>query len=98
MTLYAILPGSSCVLSAAGILKGTVFPANAVAESDTRILLVPGAVIKRLYGKYPGWRDFILSLYTERVSKDFENRGFISQSRGLLQIEAPEGLGTIISQ
>lgn len=68
VTLYAVEPGSSCVLSAAGILKGTPFPAQAVAETETRILLVPGRTVGELYDDYRGWRDFILSLYTNRVS------------------------------
>ena len=68
VTLYAVSPGSSCVLSAAGILKDSSFPATAVTEADTRILLLPKTKVKSLYEKYPGWRDFILSLYTDRVS------------------------------
>ena len=68
VTLYSVSPGSSCVLSAAGILKDSSFPAIAVTEADTRVLLVSRAKVKSLYEKYPGWRDFILSLYTDRVS------------------------------
>lgn len=68
ITLYTVESGSSCVLSAAGILNETPFPARAVAESDTRILLVPGRVVGELYDRYKGWRNFILSLYTDRVS------------------------------
>jgi len=68
VTLYAVSPGSSCVLSTAGILKDSSFPATAVTEADTRILLLPKTKVKSLYEKYPGWRDFILSLYTDRVS------------------------------
>ncbi len=67
VTLYSVAPGSSCVLSAAGILKGLPFPARAVAESDTRVLLVPKNTVTDLYEKHRGWRDFILSLYTDRV-------------------------------
>lgn len=68
VTLYAVPPGSSCVLSAAGILKDSIFPANAVAESETRVLLISNSKVKDMYEKYPGWRNFILSLYTDRVS------------------------------
>jgi len=68
VTLYTVEPGSSCVLSAAGILKKTDFPARAVAETETRLLLVSGTTVAELYDRYKGWRDFILSLYTDRVS------------------------------
>lgn len=68
ITLYGIDPGSSCVLSASGILMDTPFPAEAVTEKNTRVLLVPGQLVRELYDKFPSWRDFILSLYTDRVS------------------------------
>ncbi len=67
ITLYTVAPGSSCVLSAAGILKDSKFPAIAVTEADTRLLLVSKSDVNSFYEKYPGWRDFILSLYTDRV-------------------------------
>jgi len=68
VTLYTVESGSSCVLSAAGILKGTPFPTQTMAETETRILLVPGRTVGAFYDRYKGWRNFILSLYTDRVS------------------------------
>jgi len=66
--LYHIEDGESCILSALGILNETGFPASAVIEKSGNILLVPAGLVRKFVDTYPGWRQYIFSLYNERFN------------------------------
>ncbi len=67
LTLYRIEEGESCVLTATCILNGGSFPAIAVAEGETEVLLVPSRLLTRLVEQSPQWRAFVFGLYARRL-------------------------------
>ena len=66
IVLYHIKKDQSCILSALGILNNSVFPASAVSSGRTTVLLVPDRLVRRFIEKYPGWRNYIFTLYNDR--------------------------------
>jgi len=66
--LYHIEDGESCILSALGILNETEFPASAVIEKSGNILLIPADLVRLYVDSYPGWRQYIFSLYNKRFN------------------------------
>jgi CRP/FNR family transcriptional regulator len=67
LTLYRIAPGESCILTATCILNNGSFPATAVAEGDTDVLLVPSKLLSRLVDESAQWRRFVFGLYAKRL-------------------------------
>ncbi|MDA3808891.1 MAG: Crp/Fnr family transcriptional regulator [Spirochaetaceae bacterium] len=68
IVLYHIEDGESCILSALGILNKTDFPASAVIEKSGDVILIPARLVKRYIDVYPGWRNYIFSLYNNRFN------------------------------
>ena len=67
LTLYPILPGDSCILTASCIMNNIVFPANAVAVSDVEALLVPSQDVRSWLATYPDWSAYIFGLLSRRL-------------------------------
>ncbi len=67
LTLYRIEEGESCVLTATCILNGGSFPAIAVAEGETEVLLVPSRLLTSLVEENAEWRAFVFGLYARRL-------------------------------
>lgn len=67
LTLYPILPGDSCILTASCIMNDIVFPANAIAVSDVEALLVPSQQVRTWLTAYPDWSSYIFSLLSRRL-------------------------------
>ena len=68
ITLYHIVPGETCILSASCLLAGAHYPANAVVVDDVVAALVPGDVFRRLFDVVPAVRMFVLNHFTERLA------------------------------
>lgn len=66
VVLYHLGEGESCILSALGILNDTSFPASAVTPSGGSIVLIPDRLVKYYIEQYPGWRNYIFSMYNSR--------------------------------
>ncbi len=69
ITLYRILPGESCVLTASCILNGVEFPAVAVCEQAVEALVVPVADVLRWENRSPAWRGFLLAGVGARLAE-----------------------------
>ncbi len=67
LTLYPILPGDSCILTASCIMNDIVFPANAVAVTDVEALLVPPQYVRNWLATYPDWSAYIFGLLSRRL-------------------------------
>ncbi len=67
LTLYRILPGESCSLTALRILSGLPFSAHVTTSEDTTLLSVPSRVFTQLYDDQPAWRGYFLRLLSYRV-------------------------------
>jgi len=72
ITLYEIGPGETCILNASCILSGSTYPANAVAASEVKVLLVPASDFRRLVLEHEGMRDFVFSLLSKRLATVME--------------------------
>jgi CRP/FNR family transcriptional regulator len=72
ITLYEIGPGETCILNASCILSGTTYPANAVASSEVRVLVVPAAGFREMVKRIDEMRNFVFSLLSERLSTVME--------------------------
>lgn len=68
MTLYRILPGDSCVLSASCILGQRSFPAIARVEQTAKAIMVPNHMVREWMASHEAWRDYIFSLFSNRLA------------------------------
>lgn len=68
ITLYEIHPGETCILNASCILSGRPYPAFADALSETRVMLVPSGVFRRLVAEDETVRTFVFTLLSQRLS------------------------------
>lgn len=68
ITLYRIVSGESCILTATCILNVSPFPALAQASSDILVLLIPADLFRRWMDLHPFWREYVFSITTRRIS------------------------------
>lgn len=69
ISLYHVLRGESCVLTAASILSTRPFPALAEVEADTEVILIPEAKVSPWLIEYQLWRQFIFDLFARRLGE-----------------------------
>lgn len=67
--LYRILPGQSCILSIASCLNDKESKADARVEVNSKLIIVPGKLVKEWLDKYSSWRKFIHNLYYQRLEE-----------------------------
>ena len=67
LELYRLVPGELCLASSACLFRAQPLAAEAVATRPTRLLLVPAATF-RAWLAQPGFRDFVLGLFAERMA------------------------------
>jgi CRP/FNR family transcriptional regulator len=72
ITLYEIGGGETCILNASCILAHATYPANAVAASDTNVLLVPSSEFRRLVTEHEQMRTFVFTLLSQRLATVME--------------------------
>lgn len=68
IVLYRVGAGQPCVLTTSGLLAGNPQPAEAVAETEATVVLVPTATFRLLMGESALFRDQVLAGYAERVA------------------------------
>ncbi len=79
ITLYRINPGESCILTISCLLAKNDFPAIAVVENDSEVLLVTADKLREWIRKYDIWAEYIynyLSKVLMNVLKIIENISF----------------------
>ncbi|HNQ90776.1 MAG TPA: Crp/Fnr family transcriptional regulator [Verrucomicrobiota bacterium] len=67
--LYRVLPGESCVLTAASILGSSPFPAVVAAEGPTSVASIPAPTFRSWTERHPFWRAFVFRLLAERLAE-----------------------------
>jgi len=65
--LYSVTPGQSCVQTTLGLLGGAAYGGEAVAASDTRLVLVPAGLFTALMGRSEGFRRFVFRAFADRM-------------------------------
>ncbi len=68
LPLYRVHAGETCVISSACLLGQSDYNAHAVAESGVRLLVLPPALFQQLLSE-PAFRQFVFSLFAERVAE-----------------------------
>lgn len=68
ISLFDIVPGETCILSASCLLTGANYPATAVATDAVRAALIPAAVFQQLFDTTPSVRTFVLQHFTDRLA------------------------------
>lgn len=61
ITLYHLVAGRACELTTTCLLGGKNYPAEAVAETNVRAVLIPKADFQEALVQIPGFRDFVFS-------------------------------------
>lgn len=59
ITLYRINAGESCILTISCLLSKNEFPAIAVVEENSEVLLVPADILRLWIRKYEIWSEYI---------------------------------------
>lgn len=66
LILYFIESGDTCAMTMNCCMGGTKSKVKAIAELDTKLLLIPVEYINDWMVKYPSWRQFVLNSYNQR--------------------------------
>ena len=66
LSLYDVSPGESCILALAGALRGGRYPAEAIAEGGTDVLLVDAEALREAFTRDARLQQFVLDLYSAR--------------------------------
>jgi len=67
IVLYRVEEGQTCMLTTSCLLGGKAYPAEGIAESDTRLVLIPAPRFDELLSE-PAFRRFTLSMISERIA------------------------------
>ncbi len=68
LVLYRIYPGQSCVLTTSCLMSGNNYSAQAIADTDTSITLLPENDFNTMLTQSPGFRQFVFDGFAERLS------------------------------
>jgi CRP/FNR family transcriptional regulator len=66
--LYRVQAGETCVLTTACLLAREEYPAEGIAESDLRAILVPRSAFEDLLGRSPSFRRFVFATCARRIT------------------------------
>ena len=68
LQLYRVEPGESCILTSSCLLGHASYHARGVVEQDVEIVALPPAIFRALLSKHEPFRDYIFSLFSERLT------------------------------
>lgn len=71
IVLYRVEAGQSCVLTTACLLAHEDYSAEGVAETDVEGVAIPRSVFNDLMARSQGFRDFVFSAYSKRITELF---------------------------
>lgn len=66
--LYRVGPGESCILTSSCLLGHSRYHARGMAEEDVEMAVLPPAVFRTLLSMHEPFRDYIFSLFSERLT------------------------------
>jgi len=72
LQLYCVDPGESCILTSSCLLGHAKYKARGVAKQYTELVVLPPATFKKLVSIYEPFRNYIFSLFSERLSELME--------------------------
>ncbi|WP_333862245.1 Crp/Fnr family transcriptional regulator [Sphingobacterium sp.] len=69
LLLYYLEKGQTCTMSIACCLGNKKSEIRALAEKNTTVAMIPNELVSLWMGKYPSWRNFIISSYSSRMEE-----------------------------
>jgi CRP/FNR family transcriptional regulator len=72
LILYFIEQGDTCAMTLSCCLGNTKSEIIAIAETDTKLIMIPVQKMEEWLGKYKSWQKFILKSYHDRMSELLE--------------------------
>ena len=72
LLLYFLERGDTCALTLSCCLGQTRSEVRAVAERDTRFIMIPVSKIEEWTAKYKSWRNFVFESYHSRLTEMLE--------------------------
>ena len=72
LILYFIEQGDTCAMTLSCCLGNTKSEIISVAETDTKLIMIPLQKMEEWLGKYKNWQKFILQSYHDRMSELLE--------------------------
>ena len=65
--LYRVEPGQACIQSTLGLLTEEEYSGEALAETDSRVVLIPRALFLELIETSPAFRRLVFAAFAERM-------------------------------
>ena len=72
LILYFIEQGDTCAMTLSCCLGSAKSEIRAIAETDTRLIMIPVQKMEEWLGKYKSWQRFVLQSYHNRMSELLE--------------------------
>ncbi len=72
LRLYRVCPGESCILTSSCLMGHAKYRARGIAETDTEMVALPPAVFAKLLATHDPFRDYVFSLFSERLTDMME--------------------------
>ncbi|CAN5357547.1 Crp/Fnr family transcriptional regulator [soil metagenome] len=69
LLLYFLKTGDTCAITLSCCLGQTQSEIRAIAETDTRLLMIPVSKMEEWTGKYKTWRNFVFKSYHTRLTE-----------------------------
>lgn len=69
LLLYFIEKGDTCAFSLSCCMGSTKSEIRAIAEVDSKLLMLPVQKMEQWMGKYKSWRNFVLNSYQNRLNE-----------------------------
>ncbi|NJY63441.1 Crp/Fnr family transcriptional regulator [Salinimicrobium sp. CDJ15-81-2] len=88
LLLYFLERGDTCALTLSCCLGQTKSEVRAVAERDTRFIMIPVSKIEEWTAKYKSWRNFVFESYHSRLTEMLETidtLAFMNMDKRLLR-------------
>ncbi|HKK10854.1 MAG TPA: Crp/Fnr family transcriptional regulator [Bacteroidales bacterium] len=67
--LYHINPGESCILSITSCINNKPSNAEAITETETKIIAIAAKEVTEWMDEYKSWRAFVMKLYYSRLDE-----------------------------
>ncbi|WP_313791341.1 Crp/Fnr family transcriptional regulator [Lacinutrix neustonica] len=88
LILYFIEQGDTCAMTITCCVGNTKSEIRAVAETETKLIMIPVEKMSEWMSKYKSWQNFILQSYHERLMEMLEtidNIAFLKMDERLLK-------------
>lgn len=69
MNIYRVEKGETCVLTVTSVLSGSLYPANAIAEDEVEVIILPFDQFKKYMAASANFQQYVYNLIIERFQE-----------------------------